>query len=216
MYDRKVDGQVLDFVVSGKLWRRSLVMQDLQTKSLWSHLLGTCMEGSLQGKQLKQIPSVLTSWQSWRDAHPQTTVIALSPVVDYTNDMLNRPDELVLGLQLQGKTKAWTFVQLTRQPAIQDEFGGRPILVFYDRQVFSAAIFDRRLAGQTLTFGPPPSGQTHQLVDESTGSTWDMHNGLAIDGPLEGQRLQALPATVSYFHAWDQFHPNSEYWQAPN
>ena len=40
MYAREAKGQTLTFQVSGMLWKRSLVMRDIETGSLWSHLLG--------------------------------------------------------------------------------------------------------------------------------------------------------------------------------
>jgi hypothetical protein len=45
VYATNVDKQKLTFCVSGQLWNRSLVMMDLETKSLWSHLLGRGMQG---------------------------------------------------------------------------------------------------------------------------------------------------------------------------
>ena len=48
MYARKVGDQVLTLQVSGKLWNRSLVIRDIETESLWSHILGKCMDGDLK------------------------------------------------------------------------------------------------------------------------------------------------------------------------
>ena len=55
VYASEVGGKKLTFQVSGKLWNRSLVMRDLETGSLWSHILGECMEGELMGKKLELI-----------------------------------------------------------------------------------------------------------------------------------------------------------------
>ena len=57
MYDRQVKDQEVTLTVSGKLWNRSLVMQDTETKSLWSHILGEAMDGELKGVVLKSLPS---------------------------------------------------------------------------------------------------------------------------------------------------------------
>ena len=37
----------LTLVVSGMLWNRNLVMLDLETESLWSHILGEAKAGVL-------------------------------------------------------------------------------------------------------------------------------------------------------------------------
>ena len=47
MYASQVEEQTLTFAVSGMLWKRSLVMVDSETKTLWSHLLGKAMRGKL-------------------------------------------------------------------------------------------------------------------------------------------------------------------------
>jgi hypothetical protein len=75
VHARKVDDRELSFIVSGKLWRNSLVMQDRETNSLWSHITGECLEGELVGTQLEMIPMVQTTWKEWVAAHPETRVL---------------------------------------------------------------------------------------------------------------------------------------------
>ncbi len=81
MHARQVGDQVLTFIVSGKLWRNSLIMQDKETGSLWSHVTGECLEGEYVGTQLKMIPMVQTSWSQWSADHPQTRVLRKSEEV---------------------------------------------------------------------------------------------------------------------------------------
>jgi len=78
VHTRQVGDQTLTFIVSGKLWRNSLIMQDKETNSLWSHITGDCMEGELKGTELSQIPSVQTTWADWQTAHPETRVLKKS------------------------------------------------------------------------------------------------------------------------------------------
>ncbi len=72
VYAREIDDTQLTLIVSGKLWRNSMIMQDEQTGSLWSHVTGVCLEGEYQGKTLEQVPSVQTTWAEWQAAHPDT------------------------------------------------------------------------------------------------------------------------------------------------
>ncbi len=78
MHARQVDDRTLSFIVSGKLWRNSLIMQDKETGSLWSHVTGECLEGEYEGKQLKMIPVVQTTWREWVQDHPETRVLKKS------------------------------------------------------------------------------------------------------------------------------------------
>lgn len=78
MHVRQVGDRTLTFIVSGKLWRNSLIMQDKETGSLWSHITGECLDGELKGSQLKMIPVVQTTWAEWSADHPQTRVLKKS------------------------------------------------------------------------------------------------------------------------------------------
>ena len=75
VYARTHDDSTLTFIVSGKLWRNSMIMQDVETGSLWSHVTGEAMEGPLSGASLAMIPSVQTTWSEWVAAHPDTRVL---------------------------------------------------------------------------------------------------------------------------------------------
>jgi len=75
VYARSLPVGDLTFLVSGKLWRNSLIMQDLETGTLWSHLTGEALEGELAGTQLEIIGAVQTTWSAWRDRHPDTLLL---------------------------------------------------------------------------------------------------------------------------------------------
>ena len=72
VYARSLGDTTLTLIVSGKLWRNSLIMMDEETKSLWSHVSGEALSGPLAGRRLESIPSVQTTWKEWVAAHPGT------------------------------------------------------------------------------------------------------------------------------------------------
>ncbi len=72
---------LLDFGVSGKLWRGALVMYDRRTRSLWSQQASRAIAGPLVGQDLEILESTVTDWKSWRAAYPATTVIVRTPGV---------------------------------------------------------------------------------------------------------------------------------------
>ncbi|MEM9999682.1 MAG: DUF3179 domain-containing (seleno)protein [Pseudomonadota bacterium] len=63
---------------SGLLIRSNKVMFDLNTYSIFDTFKGKALTGPLAeaGLQLKQATVVTSNWASWRQAHPQTTVLA--------------------------------------------------------------------------------------------------------------------------------------------
>ena len=63
----------------------------------------------------------------------------------------------------------------------------------------------RQVGDQLLTFRL----EGDKLVDEETGSTWNITRGLAADGPLKGEGLQGVPSSSSFVWAWVDFFPES-------
>jgi hypothetical protein len=212
VYAREVDGKTLTLGVSGMLWNSSLVMYDKETGTLWSHILGEAKQGRLKGKQLRQLPSVMTDWQSWRTQYSDSTVAALSRTSDhYTREFYDSPRGFVLGIADDDKAKAWGFDLLKESPAINDEFRGKPVLVAFDRASMTPRLYERTLLSRVLTFRL----ENGKLTDAATGSTWEPVTGRAISGPLADQFLKPLTAIVSYRHVWLKFHPDSAISHAP-
>ncbi|GAB4150313.1 MAG: hypothetical protein Tsb0016_21940 [Sphingomonadales bacterium] len=95
-FDRRLDGKVYDFGVSGKLRHSDMVMYDRQTESWWQQFIGEAIVGELTGKALKKIPSQVMPYGAFEAAHPdglvlQPPVIAMrdygrNPYVNYDNE----------------------------------------------------------------------------------------------------------------------------------
>ncbi len=75
VFDRRVDGRVLEFGTTGKLRRSDLVMYDRQTESWWQQFLGTAIIGELMGKELKVLPARLESFARFRERLPVGRVL---------------------------------------------------------------------------------------------------------------------------------------------
>ncbi|NKB60420.1 MAG: DUF3179 domain-containing protein [Alphaproteobacteria bacterium] len=74
VYDRRLDGKVLDFGTTGKLRNSDLVMYDRQTESWWQQFLGQGIIGEMTGKTLKAMPARLESWAKFKARAPQGQV----------------------------------------------------------------------------------------------------------------------------------------------
>ena len=211
MYARQVKDRTLTLFVAGRLLGNNLVMQDRETESYWSHMLGEAEAGPLKGKKLQQIPAVMTDWQSWSRHHPEGTAVVLKRnTASYVRESFKPAREFVLGVVLNEKATAWSFDLLAKTPARNDRLGEMPVLVAFDPKSATARVYERELGGRVLTFRL----MDDQLTDQETGSTWDPVVGLAVAGHLEGQHLVPLPAIVSYASAWKDFHPLSQIYSA--
>jgi hypothetical protein len=76
VFDRRVDGQVLSFGVSGKLRNSDMVMYDRQTESWWQQAIGEGIVGHYTGKALTPLPAWMESWGAYKARNPDGLVMA--------------------------------------------------------------------------------------------------------------------------------------------
>ncbi len=226
------------FGVSGLLYRSNLIMYDRTSdESLWAQMSreGSC--GGAAGTQLATFPVFEMSWRGWRTLYPDTQVLSedtgfrrdytffpygsyesldnnrtLFPVGDLDE---RRPiKERVLGLPSGTGGTAFPFGELDTSPVTvtQAEYNGRPVAVLWDRARVAALAFYTDGAGGPHTLETDDG----QFVDAATGSTWNV-TGLAVDGPLAGDRLEPVKeAYVAFWFAWAAFHPETRLYANDN
>lgn len=234
MYARELNGQVYSFGVSGKLWANGLIMYDHQTDSLWSHVAGQAITGPLQGTALRMLPALRTDWGTWKTLHPHTLVLdpsnsphrrdySIDPYEGYyyshktgviptrREDQRLNPKAFVLGVRLDGEIKAYPFTQLSQEPVVNDRLANTPVVVVFQARTATGLVFDRRVGAQVLTFVPAASdvGKPLTMRDEQTGSVWSGVDGVALEGRLQGKRLEQIPATYAFWFAWKDYYPDT-------
>ena len=64
--------------------------------------------------------------------------------------------------------------------------------------------------GQELTFDLAREDDSDILIDRESGSKWIAFTGTAFEGPLEGQNLERVHSTASFWFAWTDFYPATE------
>ncbi|MBA85082.1 MAG: hypothetical protein CML60_03095 [Rhodobacteraceae bacterium] len=75
VFDRRAQGLVLEFGVSGKLRNSDMVMYDRQTHSWWQQAIGTGIVGDLTGVELTVLPSRMLGWAQFRADFPDGVVM---------------------------------------------------------------------------------------------------------------------------------------------
>ena len=75
VFDRRLDGRVLEFGTTGNLRNSDLVMYDRETESWWQQYTGDAIVGDLTGRTLTLLASRLSSWERFRTAHPGGRVL---------------------------------------------------------------------------------------------------------------------------------------------
>ncbi len=76
MYSREIDGEILTLSASGWTYRRTFVLFDYETESMWYHLQGddglTCISGFYADRKLPELESSLTRWNLWKAEFPDS------------------------------------------------------------------------------------------------------------------------------------------------
>ena len=76
VFDREVDGEVLDFGTTGRLRNSDLIMYDRQTESWWQQFTGTGIIGDYSEVKLTQLPSQLMAYGTFKQSYPEGSVLS--------------------------------------------------------------------------------------------------------------------------------------------
>ncbi len=127
------------------------------------------------------------------------------------------PREPVIGLTVNGESRAYPLRILTWHEIVNDVIGGVPVAVTYCPLCNAAIVFDRRVEGRVLEFGTTGKLRRSDLVmyDRTTESWWQQFLGEAIVGELTGTRLEMLPARLESWERFSKRHPDGQV-QVPN
>ena len=230
VYARMVAGRTLTFGVSGMLYRDALVMYDRETGTLWSHVDGRALSGPLLGETLEPVPSVHATWRQWKTLYPNSLVLAKegsyrSSYEDYNRDQsrlgifgrrLNGsslpPKERILGVRFNDVATAFVVKDVRRLGIVETDVGGVPILLASAGSDLPVVAFERRLHDRVLAFTRVDSREPF-LEDTETGSRWQLSDGRAIQGPLQGERLVRVTAHPAFWFGWYGFFPDSTVWR---
>ena len=172
---------------SGLLIRSNKVMYDIETWSVFDTFLGKAVTGPLaaKGVQLKQASVVTTTWGTWKQAHPETTVLVEALALGRDFDFRNTRD---------AKGPIFPVGDVDpRLPVHEDVIGvvtasGKPV-AFQRSKAFVAL-----KAGETIAY------ENVRLVLDAGGIR-------AVDA--DGSDLGSHQA---FWFAWSQFHPGTALW----
>lgn len=194
-FSRRVGRRVLTFRVSGLLRSRNLVLEDRETRTLWTQIDGRAVRGPLRGESLERVVVTHTSLERWRREHPQSLLLPIDG-----SRFAERLRSNGLRLTQYGPEEAASPYSAYYQKAPL-YFSRRPIkglspfalvLGFGDVAVplasLDAGAHVLRLRGRTLRL---------------------LWRPLELDARLfDGRRR--VDATVAYWFAWAAFHPSAQ------
>ncbi len=220
-------------------------MRDKETGTWWQQITGKAIYGPLQGTSLELVPSDEVTFGQWRSEITNGQVLAEVPkyskeyesnwepevaklpvVISFPSTELKSRD-VVVGLELNGASRAYPWETLVKQSPVMDHVGGTPLLIVIGPDGKSFRAFISRIDGRDAEFflkgedtpaspqaGDPKTAastpqKTWSLVDAATASEWNFQ-GCAISGASQGKCLDRVPGALKdYWFDWRNYHPDT-------
>jgi Protein of unknown function (DUF3179) len=227
-----VDGRRLTFRLAG-INNQNFIMRDEQTGSWWQQVSGMAIHGPLKGRRLRLVPHDQITFTTWKQEQPKGQVLKLDEQIakddeyapaDWEEEMADAPTPkigtpekggieartLMIGITLDGKSKAWPQHSVITSGVWLDELAGIPLMLVTAADGRSVRAFDRRSGGDTLTFvRAGTDAHSGVLLDLETLSEWNFQ-GQATKGELAGRQLARVELLLDYWFDWVRYNPKTE------
>ncbi len=205
-------------------------MRDRETGSWWQQVTGRAIAGELAGSTLELMPNDELTFALWKSESPQGLVLA--PVAGYGNKDYDKKWEeevakypvpvtfpgqgmkdrdVILGVAIDGQTRAFPLSKVLAQNPVEDKVAGVPIVLMAGPDEKSVRAFrsqwnglDIELYRDTQSDG---KSSTWRLVD-SQGNTWNFE-GCATGGPATGRCLEKINFLKDYWFDWRNYNPRT-------
>jgi len=221
-------------------------MRDKETGTWWQQITGKAIYGPMQGAALELVPSDELTFGEWKaevsggkvlapvpkyvkeyDRDWEPKVAKLPVVISFPGTELKSRDILV-GLTVDGASRAYPWDTLVKQSPVVDRVNGTPLLVVVGPDGKSFRVFVSRIDGKDAEFflkgeteadaaaGKPAGKKTDAaaatknwaLLDTATASEWNFQ-GCAVSGAAQGKCLERVPALKDYWFDWRNYHPDT-------
>jgi hypothetical protein len=119
-------------------------------------------------------------------------------------------DKLVIGVTINGESKAYPIEIIGYHHQVQDTIGGESIIVTYCTVCRTGRVFSPMVKGEKESFRLV--GMDHfnaMFEDKRTKSWWRQATGEAVAGKLKGESLKEFPSQQMRLSAWLRQNPSS-------
>jgi thiol-disulfide isomerase/thioredoxin len=131
--------------------------------------------------------------------------------VDQADEWL-APKEPVIQVQIGDEVRAYPIRILMWHEIVNDTIGDVPVAVTFCPLCNTGIAFERRIEGQTLTFGTTGRLRFSNLImyDRQTETWWQQATGEGIVGAHVGRQLAFVPATMVGWADFKATYPDAE------
>ena len=165
-FERKVNGEVVEFGVSGKLYNSDLIMYDRTEGNYWQQATGEAIVGPAARRDefLTPVSTITTTWGKWKARFPETQVLSRETgfVRDYSaypygtyesdsdlyfsvqnQDDRFHPKDVKYGILVDEQAKAYFLEDLQDNPSFEDTINGQTVVVSYDSTVDNVTFINK-------------------------------------------------------------------------
>ncbi len=208
-----VDGKTETFRLVG-MDHFNAMLEDRTTGSWWRQANGEAITGARKGTRLPELPMVQVTLRQWLAMYPNSLIMQGDPAFtdeyakDYAYERGTSRKKLtgtdtaswkdkswVVGLTVNGASKAYDWNRLHREGVVNDTIGGTPVVVLLGPDTVSYFAFRR----------PTPSARFSLRGDSLVA---DGH-AYALSGQGPSGRLEPLNASQEFWHSWRTFQPTT-------
>jgi hypothetical protein len=236
VWETTVNGRQLHFHLAG-INNQNFIMRDEETGSWWQQVTGEAIQGPLKGQMLRPVFHDELTFGLWKQEKPEGRVLRpdaqiaqagkyapanweerMTKVPVATSVAISKtlePRTLVVGLTINGVSKAYPFDAVVKQSLILDDVGRVPIFIAVGDDKRSVRVFESRVDGRKLEFFVKPNTALLTLVDAETGSEWDF-TGKGTKGLLNGRQLQKVAILNDYWFDWMTYNPKTQVYSLGN
>jgi hypothetical protein len=191
------------------------MLEDRTTGSWWRQANGEAITGKLKGTTLPELPRAQVTLQQWLVLHPNSLIMQPDTLFNaeyaksykyergWSKSALTGTDTAswkdkswVVGVTVNGRSKAYDWNRLRREGIVNDVVGGTPVVVVLGSDSLSYFAFQR----------PDTATRFVARADSIVANG----RAYAMNGNGAAGKLAAINASQEFWHSWRTFQPGTE------
>ena len=213
-------GRVFAPVIAGRTETFRLVgmdhfnamLEDRTTGSWWRQANGEAITGDRKGTKLPELPMMQVTLKQWLAMYPNSLIMQGDPAFtdEYAKDYAYergfsrkkltgtdtaswKDKSWIVGVTVNGASKAYDWNRLVRERVVNDVVGGTPVVVLLGPDTLSYFAFRRPSDATRFTM------RGDSLVTD--------RRAYALSGAGPAGKLEPLNASQEFWHSWRTFQP---------
>ncbi len=192
------------------------MFEDETTGSWWRQVTGEAIKGKLTGSELPEVLAHQTTLDQWLKMYPHSLIMQgdtsnfkeeYDHMIKYETGKgksdLTKTDSLswkekswIVGIENENNSKAYDWNRLLKERIINDNVGGKPIVLVLAKDDKSFFAFER-----------PNKDDKFILRNDSI---FLQSRGYDLNGRSDSLQLKKINAYQEFWHSWRTFHSRTE------